>query len=344
LGIRDDGHDRKMLIGNGLGETLTLVDRTDGVWKVSQDILPIGQGVSQMLIRNGICYIMNALSNSIQIVDPVKLKTIGEISLGAGTNPEFMDFVDDRTAVVSCYLTNEVVLVDLSPAADPHDRILARIPLPSGDRLPHDPGIPTAARPGGIAALGDQCYVACANLSMMHVAGGPGLLVEIDLTSRSVKTIYELSGRDTTGLLHSDRFPNRLIITSAGDYTLGEGFKGNGTVESLNILTGEIFQVVGVDGAPLAGTIGPDDILFLENAMEGKLLRVDLHEGKALPSFALPSWGEPLSFASSILPLPGLLCVTDFNSDRLYLLDGESGQTLAELAAGDGPDAMVEIE
>jgi len=171
LGIRDDGHDRKMLIGDGLGETLTLVDRTDGVWRVSRDVLPIGQGVSQMLIRNGICYIVNALSNSIQIVDPVKLKTIGEISLGAGTNPEFMDFVDDHTAVVSCYLTNEVVLVDLSPAADPHDRILARIPMPTGNRLPHDPGIPTAARPGGIAALGDQCYVACANLSMMHVAG-----------------------------------------------------------------------------------------------------------------------------------------------------------------------------
>jgi hypothetical protein len=311
---------------------------------VKQDVLPIGQGVSQMLVRNGICFVVNALSNSIQIVDPVKLATIGEISLGAGTNPEFMDFIDDQTAVVSCYLTNEVVIVDLSPATDPHERILARIQLPSGDQLPHDPGVPTAARPGGVAVIDDKCFVACANLSMMHVAGGPGLLVQIDLQSHSVSGIKELTGRDTTGLLHSDRFPNRLIITSAGDYDIGEGFAGNGTVESYNLTSGEIFQVVQVDGAPMSGSIGADDILFLENAMEGILLRVDLRDGEALEGIALPSWGAPLSFASSILALPGLLCVTDFNADRLYILDGESGKTLAELAAGDGPDAMVEVE
>ena len=82
----------------------------------------------------------------------------------------------------------------------------------------------------------------------------------------------------------------------------------------------------------------------LENAKIGALLRVDLHEGKALSDFPLPTHGETLSYALAVLPLPGLLCVTDFNADQLYLLEPSSGNVLAQLFVGDGPDAMAELE
>jgi hypothetical protein len=178
---------------------------------------------------------------------------------------------------------------------------------------------------------------------MMHVAGGPGLLVEIDIPNRSIRESYTLSGRDTTGLLHSSRFPNRLIIISAGDYQPGKGFVGTGVVESFDIVSCDVFQIVEVDGAPLNGVIGAEDILLLENGSSGPILRVDLHTGEALSSYHLPETGLPMSFASALLAMPGLVCATDFNADSMYLIDPLSGEILAELATGDGPDALALI-
>jgi hypothetical protein len=344
LSATDNGRDYSLLVANGLGETLSLIERSSGVWTVTPDILSTGQASNQIAVRSDKCYIVNSLSNAIQIVDIPSLTTLGEISTGPATNPVFMDFINNSTAVVSCYLSNEVLIVDLSLDTPPSNRIIARIPMPSTDSWPRDPGHSTNSRPGGICVVDNKCYVVCANLSMVHVAGGPGVLVEIDIPSRQITGIHFLSGRDTTGILHSDRFPSRLIIISAGTYALTQGFIGDGTIESYDIDTGDIFQVVKVDGAPFEGAVGTDDILICENAKEGKLLRIDLHEGVALPDFPLPSYGLALSYASSVLPLPGLLCVTDFNADRLYLVAPDSGDILAELATGDGPDAIAALD
>ncbi len=345
IGPDDDGRDYRILVANGLSENITMIDRRDGVWSVSQNIVATGQAPNQMLVRNGLCYVVNSLSNSIQIIDVETLDVVREISTGPGTNPVFMDFTDDHTAIASCYLTNEVLLIDVEPDTSPEDRIIGRIPLPPSTDLPRDEDdIPTNAGPGGLAVVGDRCYVACSNLKAVHVAGGPGLLAVIDIPSRSVQRMIELSGRDTVQVIHSPRFPERLIVLSAGDNDPAIGFVGNGTVESLNLDTGEIFQVIEVAGAPFGGAIGPDDILLMENGKEGVVLRVDLFSGVELQAFELPTYGEPLSYASSILALPGLVCVTNFNADRFYLLEPDSGEILAQLATGDGPDAMVLVE
>ncbi len=341
LGSNDDGRDYRILVANGLSETITLIERNDGTWNVSPDILPTGQAPNQFAIRDGICYLVNSLSNAIQVIDPKTLTTIREISTGAGTNPMFMDFVDDTTAFVTCYITNEVLLVDLKTETEPENRIIERIPLPDSDELPHDEGVTTNARPGGLAVVDNRCFVACSNLQMAHMAGGPGVLIEIDIPTLSISAIHELTGRDTTQVIHSPRFPERLIILSAGDYDFMEGFIGNGVVESLDLETGEIFQVIEIDGAPFGGAIGPDDILLMENGKESALLRVDLRDGIELQNFKLPTYGEPLSYASALLGLQGLICVTNFNADRLYLLDPNTGDILAELATGDGPDAII---
>ena len=42
--------------------------------------------------------------------------------------------------------------------------------------------------------------------------------------------------------------------------------------------------------------------------------------------------------------MPGLLLATNFNSDRLHIVDPSDGTMLAELGTGDGPDAMAVIE
>ena len=344
LGYGDSGSDYKILVANGLSENLTLLERNNETWSVTQEVLPTGQAPAQMVVRGILLYIVNSLSNSIQVVDIEKMEIIHEISTGAGTNPIAIAFYDDNTVLVSCYLTDEILVLDIKPETPSDQRIIASIPLPSPEDLPHDSQTTSRAAPGGLVIDNDRCFVVCSNLSYVHVAGGPGVLAEIDIPSRTLTTTHTLSGRDTTGIIHSPRFPRRLVLVSAGNYELAEGFTGTGTVESFDLDSGEIFQVVEVDGAPFDGEIGPDDILFLENALEAKVLRVDLHAGIELGAFDLPEHGTTFSYASAILPLPGLLIVTDFNSDRLYIQDPFAGEILAELQTGDGPDAMVLLD
>lgn len=343
LSHNDDGADHRLLIANGLSENITLIERTDGVWSVTADAIETGQSPNFMTVRDGTCYLVNSLSNSIQIIDPENLETVREISTGAGTNPMVLDFVGETIVMVSCYLSNEVLMIDISEGTPFNERILKRIAMPEGDELPHDTGKASYARPGGLDVVGDRCYVACANLSMVHVAGGPGVLAVIDASSGEITDRIELAGRDTISVLHSDRLPERLIILSAGNYEPGTGFAGDGKVESLDITSGEIFQVIEIDGAPFGGTVGPDDVLFLENGKTAEVVRVDLREGIQLDGWALPSYGEPVSYASAIIALPGFLAATNFNADRMYLLDPKDGSILAELATGDGPDAIAAV-
>jgi hypothetical protein len=341
LGNNDSGRDCSLLVANSLSETISRVDRKNGKWTVTQNILPTGQAPNQLTMRDGLCYVVNSLSNSIEIIDPVAMTILREISTGKGTNPVFMDFIDSDTAFVTCYLSNEVFLIDLRAETDSENRIIAGIAMPSPPELPHDPGISTQARPGGIAITSGFAYVACSNLKMYHVAGGPGVLVEIDISDREISGIYELSGRDTISVLHSPRFPDRLIIASAGSYEIADGFVGDGKVESFNLESKGLFQAVAVDGAPFGCVVGPDDILFLENGKEGSVLRVDLHAGIELDHFRLPDYGAPMTYASSLAVDSGILLATDFNTDRLYIIEPDTGSILGELATGDGPDAMV---
>ena len=111
----------------------------------------------------------------------------------------------------------------------------------------------------------------------------------------------------------------------------------------MDLKTGEIFQVIEVGGAPFGGAIGPNDVLYLENGMMGIILKVDLINGHELTGIELPTYGTSFNYASAIFPLPGLICATDFNSDRLYLIDPVTDSILTELLTGDGPDSIVQV-
>jgi len=341
LAPEDNGDDHRLLVANGLSETITLIERINGEWSVTPNVAQTGQSPNQILVRGDFCYIVNSLSNSIQVLDTGTFETIREISTGAGTNPMIMDFINDESAIVSCYLSNEAVVLDISADTSGQDRIIARIPMPSPGELPNDGDTATYARPGGLVVTGDSAYVACANLMALHTAGGPGVLVEIDVETYEIVRSWELTGRDTLSVIHSERFPERLIILSAGDHDIATGFEGNGTVESIDLTTGEMMGTIAVEGSPFGGVIGPDDILYMENGREGAVLRADLRKSLPLESFELPQYGVPLSYASSIAAMPGLLLVTNFNSDRLLVMNPGTGEVLAELATGDGPDAVA---
>ena len=114
-------------------------------------------------------------------------------------------------------------------------------------------------------------------------------------------------------------------------------------MESVDLASNEVFQVIEMDGAPLDGEVGPNEVIFLENAKEGKILKADLIDGTELQGIELPKYGTIFNYASSIAILPGLICATDFNTDRLYLIDQSMEDVIAELNTGDGPDSIVVV-
>lgn len=338
----DDGSDHKILIANSLSENVTLLERKNKIWTSTQNTLKTGQSPSAIKIRGDRCYILNSLSHALQIIDITSQSIINEISTGISSNPMDFDFVDDNTLIITTYITNEILIMDISDDFNDDSRIKKAISLSDEIVLPRDEDvIQTWARPGGVVVINDFAYVALANLQSFHTAGGPGLVVQVSLKTNSITNINTLSGRDTTGLINSERYPDRLIVISAGVYSIFDGFIGNGKVESINLNTLEIFQSIDLSGAPFSGVIGHDDLLYLENAKDNRLLRVDLKLGTELDDIELPQYGPGLSYISSLGTLPGLILATEFNSDKIYILDPSSGSLLGDLATGDGPDCMA---
>ncbi len=100
---------------NSLGETLSRIDLTTG--QVRNNIVLLGSDVdcapNQIIIRDSLAYVVNSLTDEIQIIDLSRESTVGYISLPAGSNPYWMEFYTDRYAYVTLLASDAVAKVDI---------------------------------------------------------------------------------------------------------------------------------------------------------------------------------------------------------------------------------------
>lgn len=334
-------HPWEALVANSLGETLSAVSRSEPrqIWN---DLAETGFSPSEITIQGDRVFVVNSLSHSVGIYRLDDLTLLDEIRIEGSTNPISLELVEGDRAFVSCLLSDELAVVDLAAGV-----VTARIPLPVAE-FPRDDGVDrTWGRPGGLARSGDHLFVACANLDSSFVAGGPGVVVEVDPATEQVVRWFESGGRNTLDLAPHPWEPDRLLMANAGDHEPGQGFLGNGSVTVYSTTSQSLVDAYPTGEAPFELALGPSGRLYLGNGMTGRVLRIDLAGGGVLPPLDLPDTGGPgLSYASGLaVGADGILWVLEFNSDRLYRFDTAQGDLLLgdPLITGDGPDALALI-
>ncbi|MFH1861954.1 MAG: hypothetical protein ABH878_03995, partial [bacterium] len=97
---------------NTLGETLSHVNLT--THQVNTNAVLLGSAPNDVAVQNGAAYVVNSLSNHVQVVDLASLQTIGTIEIYLGMNPYFIALDDQNRAFVTNFVTGNVSILDLS--------------------------------------------------------------------------------------------------------------------------------------------------------------------------------------------------------------------------------------
>ena len=344
-GVVPDG--TKILVANSLGETLSRFTFNNGTYIAQNDIKPTGQAPNQMMVRNGVGYVVNSMSNSILAFDLETLNVLFEASVGAGKSPFNMAFINDDEILVTNFSGNDCIRMNVNTSFT-SDRVIATIPLPDSSDLPRDSNVQeTKAYPEAVAINGTLAYVTIANLdTTTYTAGGPGLVAVINLSSNQLQSTFQTTGRDTVGLSINPYNPNEMYILSAGDIdTQTWEYEGNGKIDIFNLMSKGISDSIDVDGAPYEMVVASNQIGYITDGMEGKIITFDTFNHVVGSSITITE-GSGKSYASGIaLGSNSLLYVLEFNNDELVVIDlYSSNEVIDRIKTGDGPDALVIVE
>ncbi|MBN1420336.1 MAG: PKD domain-containing protein [Planctomycetes bacterium] len=355
-----------IIVANGLGESFSVLPLGEGI---RNDWGRTGAAPNAIVLRGAEGFLVNSLSNAIQVFDPATMATRREVSVGSGANPMEIAFLSDDPAdlraYVSLFVAGAIDLIDLSSApAGP--RRIARIDLDAIDLARDAPGFRTRPFPGGIARSGRRIFATLANLTDARgglTAGGPGVLAVIDADPDSPRfneglgTVI-LAGRDPVTIRAFEEDPDLLFVASAGSYDGrpgAGGFAGDGLVEIVDASTLEVLGSIATGGAPLEVAFATDGTGYIA---DGMCPAIDVFDARAAAARARSAVSPPedlsdlvrdrilvraapSGFVSGLaVASDGRLFALDFEADRLVEI-APDGAIVARHATGDGPDAIA---
>ena len=282
----DDGWDYPyyLVSGNGLSETIDLITiQSRTKLTIHRDVRQTGSAINQTQVYRGEFYALCSLSHSMIVYNLQDLGIEREITIGVGNNPMVARFHDPYEAFVSNFVSDDVTVFNLDPDYE-GERLLATIAVPGDGELPvDDSGTATWARPGGLEVVGDRVFVALSNLDGEFKASGPGVLAVIDADTYKLEKSIGLVGRDPIAVWY-DEPTERIFITGAGDWIVGEGFAGNGGVDVLDVATETLVDWVDTGGGPFDIVVCPNRRAFVGNGREAIVLSFDADTYDLLPS------------------------------------------------------------
>ena len=233
----------------------------------------------------GRVYVVNRLgADSIQILDPQRgfiTPTNGVLSVGNGSDPQDIAFVNDNKAYVSRLNSPRLLIINPTTLQRTGELDL------SGLTQPHDSdGSPD---PGYMLMLNGMVYVALRHLDVKQpqlpqVARGE--VAVIDATTDRIVTVIELLGTNPASELQFSPTLNRILVSSVGEPAVLDG-----GIEAMNPDTNTADSQFVISEM----TVGGDITAFvLASRTKGFALVRDTNAANALITFD-PSSGQPLT-------------------------------------------------
>jgi len=222
----------------------------DSPWGATSDLEPVGSDPVVRQYRNKI-YVVNRLyADNIQVLDPaLGYDTILEFSVGAGSNPQDIVFVNEERAYVSRYESNWLYEVNPSTGA-----ILDSIDL---SVFSDADGLPEMSQ---MIVSGDTLFVQIQRIDRsLWLPAPPSCLAVIDIRSNTVIDVdagtpgvqgIELTGLNPNGPMHCDRAEGRIYVAETGEYLASDG-----GIESVHMATLSAEGYVVTEG-DLGGDVG----------------------------------------------------------------------------------------
>ncbi len=297
---------QKVYVLNTLSQNLSVIDLESGT--VNADAVPVGLYANDIEICDDRIFVVNSGINEIQVIGLNTLQTTKRFNTGNGTNPYFLECIDDQTLAVSLLFSDEVAIID-QQSEEMH-----KIAVETG--------------PEGVCRQGGNLFVANTNF-VSFGNFNPGTVSIIDLDSRMViKTL-------TTGInpqvIRTDTQGN-IYVLATGNFSdiYSRVYRINPA--SLTITDSlELPDNLFVTNM----TIGPMNRMFLATATTdvfGRILVYDLEENIYIRNSDNAIAGGP----GIAVDRNGSVYAADFNRDSLFTYDKTLSKTGAYLV-GDGP-------
>lgn len=298
---------------NSLGETLSKVNLDPDSVVVNAQLL--GSAPNDIAVFKDRAYIVNSLSNNVQIINLTTEQTIGTIEIYLGLNPYNIVVENEQRAFVSNWLTGNVSVLDLTAAVETDT-------------------ITTDGVPQGLCIAAGRLFVSDINLDLVQFTYGPGRLLAYDLATLGFADTVTVGVNPQVVLPGPD---GNLHVVCTGEIGADAG-----QVMILDPQTLSIIVTIQIGGSPGSLAFNSNDVAYLGSvawAGEGWILTYD-----ALTHQILRGTSDPILLPSSAMDVVCArndhIFVACFNDDALIELD-EADSLVHSYTVGDGPVAAA---
>ena len=266
----------------GITTSLSLIDLAEPNERraVENEVIPLGNVPSDILIRGHLAYIPNVWSDNILIINLQRRAIVGEIPIRAGAQPQSLAFVNENKMYVTCDAAHEVHVIDI-----PNRNVTKVITGPFN-------------KPTGITLLNGKAYVtnpawewdADAAKVLYHDSSVTVLDTATDTVLKSIPMPTNASGIVNDG-------DGTVLVKTTGDRQLISG-----SLVFIDTTTDEVRKTVNLKMTPGRFAINAEKQLFIQGGWQTPgLLIYDVvaekwirDKGDALAEFG---GGSGMSFA-----------------------------------------------
>lgn len=297
----------KIVLLNSLAESFSIINKDSD--SIKSDVVLTGNAPNQIIQDGDYLYLVNSFDNNVLKYDVSNFKLLSEIYLGKGLNPYMMD-IDDSYIYVSCWLTNELKVIDKVS-----EEVVKTVSVGSN--------------PQGVLSVDGNVYVTNVNYTGSSFGVSSFSLIDID-TMEIIKTV-ELPYKNPQTLFY---------VESRGEiHIIFTGIHGESDGGVAIVKDGVVIGSFDIGGSPFfsEGGIGDDKVFLSDN---GCIRSYDL---STLGVYEPHDIDYKERITSSIV-VGDKLYMSTFETGKILVYNKDSLQKLTELQGSNGAQQLLYIK
>jgi YVTN family beta-propeller protein len=305
----------RLLVVNGLSETLTLIDRAGD--SVAQNVIALGLAPNRIRRAGSSVLLVNSISDDLWVIDPLTFAVTRTVKFPDGDNPWDVVVIDDSLCAVSMLVASNAILVNYA----------------TGDTLSR---IATGKSPEGMLVADSNLWIANTGFDFGTFQYDPGTVTIANAYTGAPVTTVPVG-------------TNPQSIVRVGDGTLhvlctGNYFDRFGIVYVIDPETAAVLDSIPLGGSPGDLVVGPGGINYIAAGGwvdSGEVYRYDALSRTVLNGAANP-WHSAQGVTGLIDRAGGGIYTLCFNADSV-IGHAPDGTVMEKYQVGDGPQAAVYI-